>query len=396
MCLTVTPVNASATEYLKGDINGDNSVNSADLVALNSFLNGKQGATGETVQKLDLTGNYIIDKEDLNLLKSIILGSTKTNKVTLTSTTDNVSHNDYVPFEKSYVKFNATNGNEIKTYDINPVNYITNSGISENQFIIGKDDRVVDYSQSGVVIITNGSKILGTGFIVDSNKILTAAHILYDTENDIQQTNVQYMLYNSNGKKIDINGNVVSNQNDYNGIKANSYHIPKRFITAYSGVPNTSSGSPFEASGYGFDYALIKVNEDLSKYQGFDVGVARNNLSSSQKLYITGYNTNNKEVNDNQGVAEALRGKIVTGYGYLYPGRDFHNKMTKFNLYYNVDIMPGQSGSPIYIKNSNGSKTVIGINIAAINEQGSPIGAFNEGTRFNTKILTFIFNNPNF
>ena len=41
MCLTVTPVSASATEYLKGDINGDNSVSSVDLVALNSFLNGK-------------------------------------------------------------------------------------------------------------------------------------------------------------------------------------------------------------------------------------------------------------------------------------------------------------------------------------------------------------------
>lgn len=325
MCLTVTPVSASATEYLKGDINGDNSVSSVDLVALNSFLNGKQGATGETVQKLDLTGNYIIDKEDLNLLKSIIFGSTKTNKVTLTSTTDDVSYNSYIPSEEEYVKFNAKSGNQIKSYKINPVSYITNSGSSRGSGIIGKDDRVVDYSQSGVVIITDGSKILGTGFIVDSDKILTAAHVLYDTKNDTPKTNIQYMLYNSNGKKIDINGNVVSNQSDCKGISANSYHIPRMYINAlYSGSDGTS-GDQFLTSGEGVDYALIRVNEDLSKYQSFNVGVARKDISSNQKLYVTGYNTNDKETNDKYEVSETLRGKIVTGYGYLTPNREGKN-----------------------------------------------------------------------
>lgn len=312
--------------------------------------------------------------------------------VTSVSTSDTVTQGTYSQYELKYHKFNATSGAETESYQIPAANNIVFSNISPTAGIINDDNRIIDYSQSGVVIITADNKIVGTGFIVDSNKIITAAHVLYDTESNTAKKNIKYILYNSNGKKIDINGNVVSNQDSYMGISANSYHIPDMYMSAlYYDSGNSSSVGNGLACGLFQDYALIKVNENLSNYQSFDVGVFRNGIANkSQQIFVTGYNTTNQSTSDQNGGNSALLGKIVTGSGYLCSAPGFGSKITDKNLFYDVDVLNGESGGPIYIKNSDGSKTVVGIN-TGINQLG-----FNIGTRFNTKILTFMFQNPKF
>lgn len=189
----------------------------------------------------------------------------------------------------------------------------------------------------------------------------------------------------------------MSNQSSYMGISADSYHIPEYYVRAldYDRIEgNAFTGPNGSASGNGFyqDYALIKVNQDLSKYQSFNVGMVRNgikNVASTQELFVTGYNTANKTVSDGNGANSQLLGKIVTGSGHLCTFSSSKDMLSRTNLFYDVDVLNGESGGPIYIKNNDGFKTVIGVN-TGINK------SYNQGTRFDTKILTFMFNNPKF
>ena len=393
MCISAMPLSASAatTSYKKGDINGDGIVNSSDVLALNKFLHGSAGARNYLIaERLDLNRDYIIDNNDLTLLKNISIGLASSNQVPSVSTSDTVTQVTYHFNELKYSKFNAVNGKEIENYQISEATNITFSNINTTDGILDGDNRKVDYNQSAVVVITADNKIVGTGFIIDSNKIVTAAHVLYDTSTNTAKKNIKYILFNSNGQKIDVNGNVISNQNTYYGISANSYHIPQMYIDAKRYDNNNSDGNAL-SSGFYQDYALIKVNEDLSAYKSFDVGVFRDGIANtSRKIFITGYTTDNQEDSDKNGGNDELRGKIVTGDGDLCKALGRGNKITNTNLFYNVDVLSGESGGPIYVKNSNGSKTVVGINT------GMSSYGFNQGTRFNTKILTFMFNNPKF
>ncbi len=186
----------------------------------------------------------------------------------------------------------------------------------------------------------------------------------------------------------------MSNQSSYMGISADSYHIPEYYVMASD---YGESGGNGDALAHGFyqDYALIKANQYLSKYQSLNVGMVRNgikNVASTQELFVTGYNTDNKTTSDVNGANSQLLGKIVTGSGHLcsFPLNSVY-MLSRTNLFYDVDVLSGESGGPIYIKNDDGSKTVIGIN-TGMNRSG----CYNQGTRFDTKILTFMFNNPKF
>ena len=396
MCISVMPLSASAattsSSYKKGDVNGDGVVNSVDVLECKKFLLGKVSADGATFERLDTNKNFIVDNVDYQTIRNINLGLENSVQITSTNTDGSSDYNTYVQYELTYNKFNAVNGSKIEQYTIPAVSKISTS--SPRSGIINGDDRVIDYNQSSVVVLTNGTKVIGTGFIVDSDKIVTAAHVLYDTESDVAQNNIKYILFNSKGQKIDINGNVVSNQSSYMGISADSYHIPEYYVRASD---YGESGGNGDALAHGFyqDYALIKVNQDLSKYQSLNVGMVRNgikNVASTQELFVTGYNTDNKTTSDVNGANSQLLGKIVTGSGHLcsFPLNSVY-MLSRTNLFYDVDVLSGESGGPIYIKNDDGSKTVIGIN-TGMNRSG----CYNQGTRFDTKILTFMFNNPKF
>ena len=249
---------------------------------------------------------------------------------------------------------------------MNSLSLISNQ---ETRHIFGDDDRELYYSQSGVVKLLftiNGVRRPASGFIVGDHTILTAAHCVYDTENDIPASNISYTTYNSNGRV-----NSVSN--------AKSYHLPQKYI---------------DCSRYSSwcDYALITVYEDFS-YSGYEIynlGIARNiikndiessvyeNLNSRLGIYVSGYSSDTQNLE--------LLGEIVTGCGNF-----LCDMINNDVLFYNTDTVGGESGGPVYVRKSDGDITVIGINSG--HNRGTPL--YNLGKRIDTDIIHFVYNNPN-
>lgn len=336
-----TTVSANSTNYLRGDIDGDGTVALTDLAYLANFLSGNKGsADNHMSQRLDVDMSGIIDILDQNMLSQIILGSITPNTIYYEST------NNGIPAQNTlyYQKFDAQTGGQIgSAYPLSPVSTIPNYA---PKGLIGPDDRYIDYSNSGVVRITS-SIGQGSGFIVDDNLILTAAHVVYGA------TNVSYTLFNANGTP----------EATYS---AASYHVPSNYI----------SGSEVD-----YDYALIVVNQDLSDYRVINLGVARdklkNNITSSVYLnyasklgiYVTGY---------------------VSNTGYTGIGNLANNYLTNTLVQYNTDTVPGESGSPVYVKTSSGDMIAIGVHRGV-----GVANSYNQGKRINTDVIHFIYNNPN-
>lgn len=348
-----TTVSANSTNYLRGDIDGDGTVALTDLAYLANFLSGSKGsADNHMSQRLDVDMSGIIDILDQNMLSQIILGSITPNTIYYEST------NNGIPAQNTlyYQKFDAQTGGQIgSAYPLSPVSTIPNNA---PKGIIGNDDRFVDYSNSGVVKLSytkNGNPYLGTGFIVDDNLILTAAHCMYNATYNYVATNVTYTLYNANGTV-----NAIHN--------AASYHVPSNYINSVSG---------------NWDYALIVVNEDLSDYRTIDLGIARDklksnitssiylNYASKLGIYVTGFALdNNSNITKYTGI-----GNLASPY------------LDDKSIFYNTDTDGGESGGPVYVKTANGQIIAIGIH------NGAGTSTYNIGRRIDTDILHFVYNN---
>ena len=58
-------------------------------------------------------------------------------------------------------------------------------------------------------------------------------------------------------------------------------------------------------------------------------------------------------------------------------------------MQYNTDTVPGESGSPVYVKTSSGDMIAIGVHkgVGVSNQ-------FNRGKRIDTDVIHFVYNNP--
>lgn len=351
----VGTVSATSTTYLQGDIDDNGSVDLLDVSNLAIFLSGSAGSANDSMsQRLDVDSNTVIDNNDLDLLRLIVLGDES-------SSTKSYASSSSVPSQNTiaYQEYNAQSGEAIgDDYVLYPVNSI---GGTAPRNIFGADTRQIDYSKSGVVKLTTtyprGSSEC-TGFVVDEHTILTAAHCVYDMESESPINNLKYTLYNSNGTEVAT----------YNAV---SYHLP----VAYTDVTNYYTET--------YDYALITVSQDLSDYMCFDVGVATDRIiNSSNLIYATGFSGSRESANGNSSINTSLYGHMVTSVGYL------SRSLAEDRIFYDTDTVGGQSGCPIYISNSDGRMTVIGICTSNYDE-------YNVAARIDTDMLHFIYNNPN-
>ncbi len=354
LCFSASPLTANAdTYYYKGDVNNSGTVDVADVTAITQYLRGILSADGVYAERLDVNRDYIIDDKDLQEIKKIVIGTAQTRSVRSVNTEMTTGQE-----ATSYRKYDAQTGAALGNYVLMPVSNISASNVSTHN-IIGDDERVIDYSKSGIVrldykkIITNNSVSMtrtftGTGFIVGNHKIVTAAHCL-DTAFD-----VTYTLYNSDGTE----------KATYNAV---NYHLPQKFISGTNDNPD-------------YDYAVVTVAEDLNSYNCFNIGVCRDDiLDLKPNIYITGYAGNASPANRN------LTHNIVTGSGkFIDDGSG--NIISSKVLYYSTDTVGGTSGAPIYVKDSNGVMTVIGIHRGGFS-------TYNWGRRIDSNILHFIYNN---
>ncbi len=355
MCMSVSGVSASAsTTYLKGDVNGNGVVDLTDLTNLSLFLRGSNSSADNLMsQRLDADLDGIIDYGDVSVISSIITNVSSTYSVSYTSTNESVPAQSTV----SYSKHNASTGAKVgDNYELSPVSSITDMS---PRAIIGNDTREIDYSKSGVVRLNYTKLIDGvetgyvaTGFVVDEHTILTSAHCLYEAEKEALAYDLSYTLYNSDGTS---NGTYDA---DY-------YHVPQTYLDLSSYSQES-------------DYALITVSQDLYDYMCFDLDVARDKVrNTNPEIYVTGYSATNNPSRPE------LFFEMVTGSGFLS-----ESKTSSKCLYYNTDTVGGESGSPVYVMNSDGSMAVIGIHSGSY-------GISNAAKRIDTNILHFIYNNPN-
>lgn len=350
-CIGAGSVNA-ASSYPKGDVNGDGLVSAADLATMIQFTKGFIGASGTAAERMDVYKDYVINGYDVDTLKKIFLGEITSTVVSSTNTTN-------LPAQTTryYTKYNPVTGASMGSYSIGTVSNINSDGMTPRA-VFPPDGRVPENGLKGVVNVQNSSGYNGgTAFVIGEHTLLTAAHVVYNTSNP--KLNLKFKIFTD----YDTESNVQ--------ITPTAYHIPNLYVSG--------------PDSWKYDYAIVTVKEDLSDYINFDLGVMRDGLSEGRDLYVTGFGGNG--LNADPDIVD----KKSTGIGHLSDiyksGSGYDHSYWDYAIFYDIDTTGGNSGSPVYVKNPDGSNTVI-----AIHNYGSTA---NHGTRITTDILKFVYNNPN-
>lgn len=246
----------------------------------------------------------------------------------------------------------------------------------KSRMVIGSDDRIRDNDTSVVSLYLygNGFPQHGSGFIVGKHVIATAAHCVYNKKFE--------RFYN-----IEIS--VVGSDNSTLLTVRPSYaHISKDYVTV----------DDYETNEY--DYALLYVEEDLSQYGVFDLGIATDKyVEEAGQVIVSGFPVGYPEgyENSSYGLRFKASGNIIPNIPDILDNSSL--------LRYDTDTKGGTSGGPVYVEEGfsvrmNGQlqfyeyRTVVAINVSEKNpEDTSP--DHNSGVRIDANHLKFYCSNPN-
>ncbi len=233
---------------------------------------------------------------------------------------------------------------------------------------VAPDDRKPDTQTSVVKFTTHVDEFGlpsyggGTGFIIGDYTIVTAAHCLRSRDNLNYATTITINLKDPETGSIHY-------------IHPIEVHIPKAY------VQNKSHDN---------DYALLVVDEDLSKYGCFSLGVLTDDATSADNipLFATGF-------------PSVVNGQEVDGQ---YTGTGYLQAVLPNKLHINNYTSPGNSGGPVYVKTKykfgsssewTTSSTVVGICVGNNSEDLALPTTFTEACRITPALLQFYYNNPN-
>lgn len=255
-----------------------------------------------------------------------------------------------------YKVFNATTGNYLREYSL------TVEGNKTRDIIGGTDDRVIDYTKSGVVKLIVKHKnfnlpYIGSGFVVDDHTIATAAHM-------VENRQITSILF------FDQDGNNCMTITD-----PVEYHYPSDFV-------RTGKAS-YE------DYALITVKQSLEDYRCFDFGMMTEEFPdlASNVISVSGFPG---EVRGNKEANTVSHHELYTGNGVVVGYETEHTGYVDF-IKYTADATGGNSGGPAYVTehiNNQIYYTVIGIHAG-----GST--ANNAAIAMSPTVLKFLRGNSN-
>lgn len=263
-----------------------------------------------------------------------------------------------VTCNRTYYVYNALTSTYLRQYTLSALDSENNTN---TRSVIGPDERELDWSKSGVCKITTTAGSFGTGFVIDEHTIATAAHCLYNNTAGSRSIS-DILLFDTSGE-ITLHATPVE------------YHIPVDFISRLT----TNSGTNE------YDYALITIEEDLSDYACFDLGVMLDGFTTTgTALSVTGFpgEVNNALVNTFE------IHNMYTGTGIISNQNAFS---FNFQLTYTNDVTGGNSGGPVYLIETRCGYTyytVIGINTASAT-------TYNIGTRITTDLISFYKNKSN-
>ncbi len=243
------------------------------------------------------------------------------------------------------------------SYSLNP-NLSISSGGDNTETVIGTNDFVPATEESLVRFKSNSGYYYGSGFIIGKHTIVTAGHCVYD-RNANEFSNFTMEVTNSQNTILCT-------------IYPTSIHIPEKYH-------NSSESSPWL-----YDYALVYVEDEINvnSYGKYNLGVATEAfVSSTSPVYAAGF----------VGTSASTYGlnlwqkysSIGTTYSpYPYPGNNYILRFTS-------DIIPGESGGPVYIYDS---LIVDGIPVTAetaiaITTQGA--SSYNDSIRITPEIYLF-------
>lgn len=232
--------------------------------------------------------------------------------------------------------------------------------LDENDFQVNQragsiDDRVPDKDTS-VVKLTGGGKI-GTGFIVDDHTIATAAHCVYQGENKSFAKDLKIDIFNGDCTKI------------LKTITPKEVHMPLYYS--------------FKADER-YDYALLYVEEDLSKYGEFSLSMPMDSfMTSGATVTVSGFPA--KTASNPNASCE----KRYKADGEIMDIRTFKPEIWDYQIRYSAFMSGGDSGGPVYTTQTFDGETyhtVVGINTSGTTDLYC-------GTRITTTLLMFYYNN---
>ena len=226
--------------------------------------------------------------------------------------------------------------------------YYTNQSeaiIGNNDLIKVKNTLQYPYSTSAYVEATfkNIDSIVisrGSASFIKDNVLITAAHVVYDRKSKTEATEVKIMPA------------ATPDSNPFGEIKVKEVRYLKEFR-------NTD---PDELTTY--DLAVLILEEPIGAQLG-TLGLP-NNLENTKNLdvTITGYPSFNKHIKQMYTDTKAV----------LQDTNDF--------LFYQVDTLPGASGSAVYDSNNR---------IVGVHTNGSKSEQMNYAVKLNEKALSFIY-----
>lgn len=359
------------------DPDGDGRILVSDGSFILQYLVGGFNPTSQ--KSLDFDGNGIISKKDATVLSHYwmqLINGSSLDGINLPAPVG--ADTQAVATTREYVRhyYSSSDPTSYSEYSltVDPYNNTNTSpnANSQQRVVIGDNDMQLDPDTAVIQLQFSGGT--GSAFIVDDHLIATAAHCVCKDQNFF---NMKIKLKDSNNnvkwitpKYIDANKNFYDNYNS-------------------NGNPNTSDYNTYLL---GNDYALIYVEEDLSNYGIFNMGVALNEYADNHgEVIVSGFPSKSAYPSWFEATIEKTRfkakGKILS--------------RTPKYINYDADTAPGDSGGPVYVQeefSGDTYNTVIAINVAETYNSKDPNNDSvkkNHGVRITPDILNFFYNNPN-
>lgn len=240
-------------------------------------------------------------------------------------------------------------GEETTLYEANEENDVEASlarQIDAIESLIGKDDRIPVKKTSNIpwkrichlkITASNGTTFSGTGFFIGKRTIVTAGHCVY--------------LHGHGGwaKKIEVTPARNGSEAPFGSFTSTSFRSVRGWV---------------DSKARNYDYGVIQ----LSKTDKIPAGIGSFGVSVFSDASI-------------------LNLKLINTYGYpgdkepgtMWGHKRKANAVTTNTIIYDIDTMPGQSGSPVWIKKTDGSRMAL-----AIHTNGSQLG--NSATRITQSV----------